>query len=561
VSGAPAPDFAVPDLPPGAWKLAAVLALAFAARVVWGSGLLDPGRLHSPLRGHRLRRKAYRVVCEAGLAKLVGDSDRATQAAHARQTIRKLKRNGRYAVYAEIRHRPGLDLSEGSSERAKFEGRWRHAMTRPDEHGNPAHEWSFSYYVGTSTVLARWAALPHAEATRLFRQLQPTVKWSEGVRPADVVTATDDGFAVQVPHGFRYDKAEIRLGIQRQVNLTVSSPTGAWRHDWAPQRDRYQIAQVPPLPRLARWEPDGLRPWTPDGPEPALPVGVTHGGEIIWWEYQREGQIHAGIFGQTGAGKTGSAQSIVAAALLSGFEQVVILDPKADKDWAWLGAWPAVTFAYSLDHIADALAAADRKREARSRRQMQATQEQPGVDPPLPRPILVFLDEASALFTRQRAGDASKEADFLRSACAYRTNNIAIMGRSANIHLFVGTQRPRADSIDSNTKAQLGFRIGLGDLDSTAARMIFDTTEAATDRDLGEVLGRVTAAGRGYAGTVGSALTEAQLFYRSRADLIALLGPPPEPKAKAAEAPEQVFDSQNETIVVPSPGRPLSDWG
>jgi hypothetical protein len=191
----PGPDLSVPDLPPGMWKLAALAAVFFAGRLVWQTGLLDPSRLRSPLPKARLRRKAYRVVCEAGLAKLVGGDDRTARSAHERRTIRDLKRDGRWAVYVLIRHAQGLDLSEGARKRAEFEARWRHAMTRPDDDGNPAHEWIFQPYTGTSTIAVRWAPLPHPEATRLFELLQPLLKWKEGTRAADVIDARTDATA------------------------------------------------------------------------------------------------------------------------------------------------------------------------------------------------------------------------------------------------------------------------------------------------------------------------------------------------------------------------------
>ena len=211
-------------------------------------------------------------------------------------------------------------------------------------------------------------------------------------------------YDLDVPRGFRYDKAEVRLGIQRQVNATVASPTGAWKHTWSPMDDRYTLQAVPPLPKVVRWEVSDLRVWG-EHPEPALPVGVTHGGEIIWWEYEKEGQIHGGIFGQTGAGKSGSAQSIIVAADLSGFEKTILLDPKAGPDWAWLANYPRFEFAYTLDRIAEVLADADRIREKRSKAQLEAVARHE--EPPPFRPILIKLDEASALFTRQKAGEAS----------------------------------------------------------------------------------------------------------------------------------------------------------
>ena len=189
---APAPEFQAPDLPPGAWKLALLLAAAFAARLIWSTGLLDPGRLRSPLRAHRLRRKAYRVADKTGLVQLVGDSDRHVRAAHERQTVKQLKRSGRHVTYALLRHREGLDLSRGSKDRAKFEAGWRQAMTRPDEHGNPSHDWEFQPYVGSSVIACRAVPLPHPDVVRLFEQLQPTFKWPEGTRPAEVIHARTD---------------------------------------------------------------------------------------------------------------------------------------------------------------------------------------------------------------------------------------------------------------------------------------------------------------------------------------------------------------------------------
>jgi hypothetical protein len=185
--------------PPG--FLLRPLLLGFAALAVylfWQSGLLDPRHLRSPLPSHRLRRRAYRVPVQVfSMEPVMGNTKdpatrRAIQRHHQRQTIKTLKRDGGYVVYAEVHYKRGLDTGEGSKKRLEFEKVWEQEMTRPDKAGNAAHGWVWKWYVGSPVVLCRWAPLPAEEVIRLYQLLQPTFKWPEGTRPAEVIHASTD---------------------------------------------------------------------------------------------------------------------------------------------------------------------------------------------------------------------------------------------------------------------------------------------------------------------------------------------------------------------------------
>jgi DNA segregation ATPase FtsK/SpoIIIE-like protein len=362
-------------------------------------------------------------------------------------------------------------------------------------------------------------------------------------------------YTIEVPPGFRYDRIATRLDLQAKVNLRFPSPTGAWQHTWQPSADgpdRYIITAVPPLPYPAPFPATLRRPGH-------LPVGLSHGGQMVWWPYTREGTIHGLLAGQTGAGKTTCAQGIVVAALLCPFERVTILDPKQGPDWAWLAGYPPVTFAASLPDMTDALADAERRRAERSRQQMAAAAEL-RILAPFP-PELVYVDEASSLFTLAKGAGKAKADDQLRADCRYFARKIAQEARSANIHLLVATQRPRADYFDSDLKFNLAFRVGLGELDGTAARMIFDTADAAQDQALDDVAPPVARPGHGYC-RPGAGLVELQAFAMDIPTGLGLLGRPPAP----VQQPDEPAQSPRAPVrPVPSgAGAPPTDvleWG
>jgi energy-coupling factor transporter ATP-binding protein EcfA2 len=96
-------------------------------------------------------------------------------------------------------------------------------------------------------------------------------------------------------------------------------------------------------------------------------------------------------------------------------------------------------------------------------------------------PLIVIVDEFADL-TDQLSGKREKDAFYTP------IRKIAQAGRSRGIHLVLCTQRPSADLVPSNIKAQLNERLALRVNDAIASRMIIDDTGAQSLQKHGDML-------------------------------------------------------------------------
>ena len=96
-------------------------------------------------------------------------------------------------------------------------------------------------------------------------------------------------------------------------------------------------------------------------------------------------------------------------------------------------------------------------------------------------PLVVIVDEFADL-TDQLSSKREKDAFYTP------IRKIAQSGRSRGIHLVLCTQRPSADLVPSNIKAQLNGRLALRVNDAIASRMIIDDTGAQNLQKHGDML-------------------------------------------------------------------------
>jgi len=63
-----------------------------------------------------------------------------------------------------------------------------------------------------------------------------------------------------------------------------------------------------------------------------IPIGKDNFGNVVYWDLNNHSTPHALICGGTGSGKTVEIRSIIEYSLLSGVEEIVVLDPKNDPN-------------------------------------------------------------------------------------------------------------------------------------------------------------------------------------------------------------------------------------
>jgi DNA segregation ATPase FtsK/SpoIIIE-like protein len=191
-------------------------------------------------------------------------------------------------------------------------------------------------------------------------------------------------------------------------------------------------------------------------------VGI-EGNPAIW---DLSSRPHGLLVGETGAGKTHLARRIIEQVDQSG--HVWIADGKGGGDFVESEV-SRIAFGPSevvnlLDEVADEV--------ERRTTIIRQTGERTSSDPLL----LCVIDELAAVQLRRRREDAKANRD-RRDRLQGSLGEIALTGRSANVHLLVLLQRPDADSLPGAVRDQLGLRIALGWMSSDGYRMVFGTTE------------------------------------------------------------------------------------
>lgn len=387
----------------------------------------------------------------------------------------------------------------------------------------PDHRWVFAWPDGVQQVEGHLEPVVADDVHRAHDLLAPLLGYEPPLDAGSAldVERTDAGAITRIdavlPTGFPVTQLDRRLAVQRDVNAWLRSPLGAWQHTWHPHDDRYRITAAPALPARAPLPVAQLHDW-PD--RDRIPFGVTHHGAIVSWD--TTASAHMLLAGATGAGKTTTGRAIVLAAILLGWD-VRVCDPKRDEDWAWLANWPGATVATTLEQMHQVISDTHELMEHRSAQRWEAaTHRQPS---PALRPVLLYVDELADLFMRSRntASKLAREADELRGDCQFLFGRIAAKGRAPRVHLVGATQRPSAQVLDGDAKFNLQMRVGLGNLDPVAGRIIFTNAHISDDVDLDDATGGAIR-GRGIVAP-GAELIDAQMFWTSLDDAFESLPP------------------------------------
>jgi hypothetical protein len=439
---------------------------------------------------------------------------------HKRQTVKLVwhRRSGLQGFTVE--HPVDVDTRPGTRARTEFEAMVRANLLCPAD-----DRWAFTWPDGAQRVEGRLEAVIADDVRRAYDVLAGLLGYEPHLEAGAAleVERDDDGaithIDAELPKRFPVTQLDRRLAVQRDVNARLRSPWGAWQHTWDPQQDRYRIAAAPALPTRAPLPVDRLRNWSE---RDRIPFAVTHHGAVVCWDTTDVRSVHMLLAGATGAGKTTTGRAIVLAAILLGWD-VRVCDPKRDEDWAWLANWHGATVATTLQQMHQVISDTHLLMEQRSTRRWEAATHR--LPSPALRPVLLYVDELADLFvlSRNTASTMAREADELRGDCQYLFGRIAAKGRAPRVHLVGATQQPSAKVLDADAKFNLQMRVGLGDLDPVAARIIFTNTQISEDHNLDDVAAGAVP-GRGIVAP-GSELVEAQMFWTSLDDAYRALPP------------------------------------
>lgn len=304
--------------------------------------------------------------------------------------------------------------------------------------------------------------------------------------------------AFQISHkmGVKVASPARRAAFER--NCSTMLP-GRWRAKWSLTTDEVTLELRPMLPKSV---PHLLEPVTPENYW-QLPYAVDEDGRVIYWDLASSSPHHM-VCGKTGTGKTVEIRSLITEATREGREWPVwIIDPKR-VEFMEMRTWPNVQIvATAVAEMVAVIVRAWHEMEDRyariERREIHADEL---------KPLILVLDEYRDFFGMVNAWWQQIKTSGQPNRCPVFElfASIARKGRTARVHLVLGTQRPDAEFLGGEMRDNFDSRVSLGPLSPQGAKMMWEETY------IGVAIPRKVR-GRGTARDDDGKAVEAQMFW------------------------------------------------
>ena len=184
---------------------------------------------------------------------------------------------------------------------------------------------------------------------------------------------------------------------------------------------------------------------------------IVFSSEIVWdWKKCP----HLLLTGNTGSGKTQTAQYIISCLIKQGV-RVIYCDPKNDDDMRlFMRSNPFVKYVTKENEIAKFVR--ETEEEVRTReRDLQNI----GIDEAEFNPVFLFFDE---MIVFSKISEKKNYEETMR-----RLSSIIVSGRSKGVYAAVILQRPDISFIEGAIRDNLSCRICMGEMSKTAYQMVF----------------------------------------------------------------------------------------
>lgn len=285
-----------------------------------------------------------------------------------------------------------------------------------------------------------------------------------------------DLVAVDVTHdvGIKVTSSTIRNNIEKVWQAMLP---GRWRAHWDLEHDAVRFEVRPKIPAVLErnFEP------VPEELVDKVEYAVDEDGTTLYWNLSPSAaQPHCLITGGTGAGKTNTMRGIITGLTRRGSTdagkrlppRVLLCDPKR-IEFAGFRGWPNVEIvATSVPDIVAAIRYVFLEME----RRYALIESGECATEDFPRLLLVvdefryFYGVCNTWYANVKGTGGTKECPIFNDFFA-----IASLGRSAGVHLLLGTQRPDAYWLGGDVRDQFAARYSLGRLSPEGARMMWGT--------------------------------------------------------------------------------------
>lgn len=300
------------------------------------------------------------------------------------------------------------------------------------------------------------------------------------------VTATWSGetlltLAVDYTPTMRVTSPLGRARVERAVSLLVP---GRWRARWDLEEDHVLFELRPTLPTKV---PHLVDPITAENLY-RIPLAIDEDGRLVTWDMVAS--PHLMVVGTTGGGKTVTILGVVMEVARRGWP-VHIVDPKR-IEFLGMRGWPNVQVVATtvLDQVAVILNAWRVMEDRYSQVEAGLADERDF------EPMLLVLDEVKELYSALDEWWAAIKRPGMPARCPIfaKIASLARKGRSARVHIVLGTQRPDADFLTGEMRDNFRARISQGPLSPQGAMMMWESVTIGVGLPR-KVPGRATAVG------------------------------------------------------------------
>ncbi|ORT54191.1 FtsK/SpoIIIE domain-containing protein [Streptomyces sp. CB03238] len=302
---------------------------------------------------------------------------------------------------------------------------------------------------------------------------------------AKVDVAFDDDSDIPTAIEATYDTTtrdlspSFRDRVAQQVNAKVP---GEWRDIWDFEKNKVRFELRPPFPTNVPYPLD-FKP-----SRYSLPYAVTEANQIEAWKLGSKNP-HCLVVGPTGSGKTVYIRNLVVGAQVLGVP-VVLCDPKRIEYMDFRDV-PGVVVLTDPRDIAQAIVLVHSEMERRYKEIEYGNAKRGDFSR-----ILFILDEfyifkeaLAAIWAEMKA--ENQQLKGREHPCLALWKRMAVLARSAMIHLLIGIQRPDAEFLTGLARDSFRHRVSLEKATPETAQMMWGSRRVGTD--LPSVQGRAIA--------------------------------------------------------------------